>query len=1161
MKLKFLSASLLGLIFIAILIPLKSIQAQTPTAEPGVNWIMITFDQPPTTVTVEKAPLRYNKTFAMSFHNDDGIADIYTEGFPFFTGNPVGTNNYPGLFYTDGTGNEVSFKLSSNLYSFNGVNGPDMHQPGNGYGVVTWTQLAEMYNNGCGIYNHGISSDASTDDAFMHYSVARNESFIRRQLYEATPGGVQTRIFVNPNGNVAYSPVAFELGNFHAFNQSSQAVIGNNGGDVNAYADWNVPADLNRLIAENTNVMQLADNLFANSTNGANYWAPIFTHSIINQYPLADFHADWNYIAQTYGSDGLDNVWVTSEEEIISYLKVRQRTNLSYGLAGNTLLITLNGDIPADMRFYPLSLLVDADAQIASIQINGGTNNTFNGIGQTSSLINLEWDGRYIPDIVQLADSYVSIAENTQAQYDCWIAMDYVSMVAVGPERNALRDRLCAIENVAYDPGFCESCDFSLGNDTTLCQFNCVTLTAPFAEGNTYLWSNDSTTQSITICPEVTTSYWVQLTTIGGCIASDTLVVNVLPAPEFDLGNDVFACIGDTLTLIAPADDTWQYSWFANGNPLTETSNILVFPLADTTLIRLDIEGQNGCVATDSLTAFAWDVPSIQINPANTTLCLGESVLLSLTVLNADAFEWWNGSTSQNIIFEPTEADSTYRPWAIATNGYGCHTSDTAIVQVFQIPTVNLTVTQGNDSICIGETIGLTATISDNVQIATLNWNEQETIENPPLVNLKTISPTVSGWYTVSIMSVHDCGTSDSIYLYVELPPSMTITNDTALCRYDTIRLGASGGISCQWLLGSEIIGETYTLSVSPADTSTYYALITADSPLGCSSRDSVNVVVHPKPQLVSLVTDTTLCSGSSITITIEGADNYLWSNGMTGPSNDLELTETLDLTLIGTSVFGCADTLSVHLGVFPSVETSFTGLMPVYCQNDPPTVLIGIPEGGLFAGRGIVDSLFDPALAGDGQHLITYTFTDENLCTKSFSIQTLVFGGLSEIYLGPDSSLCPNDFIMLDAGAGFSQYFWSNGATTQTIVVGGNEFPPATTHEISVVGVLDGCTASGKMQLSIRNDCFIGQVENTTENLLSIIPNPNSGRFMVQWHEKETPEWITLTNINGTKVINTALQPSDPAIQFELPGLTKGLYIISLRTNTRVYTTKLIVE
>ena len=53
-----------------------SLMAQQ-TLSPGVDSVVVTFKNIPTQFSVEKAPLKYNKAFAMSFQEDDALSDIY----------------------------------------------------------------------------------------------------------------------------------------------------------------------------------------------------------------------------------------------------------------------------------------------------------------------------------------------------------------------------------------------------------------------------------------------------------------------------------------------------------------------------------------------------------------------------------------------------------------------------------------------------------------------------------------------------------------------------------------------------------------------------------------------------------------------------------------------------------------------------------------------------------------------------------------------------------------------------------------------------------------------------------------------------------------------------------------------------------------------------
>ena len=131
----------------------------------GVNSVTVTFSAVPSTFSVQKAPLKYNKDFAYGMHLDDGAKDIYTHAYQLLNGGVIDGTTYPGLNYTDGCGNDIKFKMSTALFSFNGW-GLDCHDPNGNYATinVTWPELNEMYQNGWGIYNHGINSDAGNYD-------------------------------------------------------------------------------------------------------------------------------------------------------------------------------------------------------------------------------------------------------------------------------------------------------------------------------------------------------------------------------------------------------------------------------------------------------------------------------------------------------------------------------------------------------------------------------------------------------------------------------------------------------------------------------------------------------------------------------------------------------------------------------------------------------------------------------------------------------------------------------------------------------------------------------------------------------------------------------------------------------------------------------------
>ncbi len=126
-----------------------------------------------------------------------------------------------------------------------------------------------------------------------------------------------------------------------------------------------------------------------------------------------------------------------------------------------------------------------------------------------------------------------------------------------------------------------------------------------------------------------------------------------------------------------------------------------------------------------------------------------------------------------------------------------------------------------------------------------------------------------------------------------------------------------------------------------------------------------------------------TPCEGKAIALTAATAGaKYLWNNGAT--------TRTINATASGTyyceitSANGLctitSDSVTLNFAAGPAV--SFASLASV--TNTTPAFALtgGSPAGGTYTGTGVSNGSFDPAIAGVGSHLITYTFTNTDGCS-----------------------------------------------------------------------------------------------------------------------------------------------------------------------------------
>ena len=97
-----------------------------------------------------------------------------------------------------------------------------------------------------------------------------------------------------------------------------------------------------------------------------------------------------------------------------------------------------------------------------------------------------------------------------------------------------------------------------LPSDTFFCDSTELELITPGQNGVSYLWSNNSTSDTLTISSPGT--YWLQAT--NACaVGSDSIVVSYFPSITTELGNDTNLCDGDTINLDATSPGASGYLW------------------------------------------------------------------------------------------------------------------------------------------------------------------------------------------------------------------------------------------------------------------------------------------------------------------------------------------------------------------------------------------------------------------------------------------------------------------------------------------------------------------------------------------------------------------------------------------------------------------------
>lgn len=713
-----------------------------------------------------------------------------------------------------------------------------------------------------------------------------------------------------------------------------------------------------------------------------------------------------------------------------------------------------------------------------------------------------------------------------------------------------------------------ESPYFEFEDEIDACIGTTVTFEGAVGQNYVYKWyvndilQPDTTSSTFDlVVSEAAIVRLISYSLLSGCSATDTTIVNPIGSPIFNFEDEMEICAGYIVSLEGPEGDDLTYQWTMNGEILPAQTATLNIVVSDTALISLEVSSVEGCVSSDSIIINTLTSPQIEVFPDSMGICLGQSVALSYSGLYG-TYTWFDGSTDPTLIFVPTVIDTIYYLWAEAEHWNGCTARDTAIIRVVKDVDVDLASTTGINSICVGNSIEIMATtIGCNVGDY-LVWDDTDTVYFNGTTIYRTYTPTTDTWVRAKIVSGITCFERDSILISVEEPPTITLSDDLVVCRGETLTIEASGAFYYTWYLNEEPFAEGETITINPEETTTYKVVGQTTYPSLCESALDFTVTVADNPVVEITTENNPSCYGTSVVLTATGADSYAWTNTFsTWHQLYIIAEETHEYEVVGTTNYGCSDTARYLLNVVEGDSSWYTGLMPAYCINDVSSNLTGYPRGGFFYGEGVFDSLFNPMAAGAGLHTVNYIYTNEYGCQSGESKTTIVYEEATSIDIGEDKDVCPKDTLFFDAGEDFDKYYWSTGDTTQMIFVYAKDYAIGEEHKISVIGVINGCTAYGEMKMLVKDDCYPGIEETTIKSTLTLIPNPAKDNVEINISEKESILSVEIIDAKGS-IVRQLYFGKDGGHKrtINLQEIERGLYILRAISENRIYFGKLLV-
>jgi gliding motility-associated-like protein len=495
---------------------------------------------------------------------------------------------------------------------------------------------------------------------------------------------------------------------------------------------------------------------------------------------------------------------------------------------------------------------------------------------------------------------------------------------------------------------------------------------------------------------------------------------------------DTVLCAGESTTLTASGTGTFFWNNGTTGPTVTLTPGA-------SQRVSVVATASNGYVDSAVANITVNTLPPIAINPASTSICIGNSA--TLTGSGGLGYLWSDGTIASSITVSPAST-ANYSVTGTDINGCTATASSTVTVNQLPIPSVNPAAT----AICNGDNTTLTA--SGGTGYA---WSDGSTTA------AITVFPTSNTTYIVTATDANNCSATTSSNVTVNALPVPVITPAAvAICIGDNTTLTASGGNAYLWSDGSSNAG----LTVSPASTATYAVTVTDAN--NCSATTDATVTVNSLPVPSVSPANVAICPGSSTTFTASGGTTYAWDNGDATAATTVSPATATTYVVTVTDANNCSATASAD--VTPNTLTVASIPPPADTICNGGNTSLTASGGSTYAwSDGTMINVINVSPSSTTSY--TVTVTDANNCTASASAQVLVAPVIALTTAKTDIScngLSDGSIdLTITGGLGVCVPLWSDASTTEDIsgLSAGN-------YSVTVTDMV-GCTATASENIA----------------------------------------------------------------------------------------------
>ena len=481
----------------------------------------------------------------------------------------------------------------------------------------------------------------------------------------------------------------------------------------------------------------------------------------------------------------------------------------------------------------------------------------------------------------------------------------------------------------------------------------------------------DATASTLKIYPATIadTSSFYNVVITGGCAPKDTsikvsLKINLPPSITTQPASQT-VCAGSSVSFsVATTGTGIIYQWrngtinLVNGGNFAgvNTATLVINPanLSDTSsFYNVMISGT--CAPKDSsikVSLMLIATPTITIQPTSQTVCAGSSVNFSVTTSGTGLTYQWekgitslinggniSGATTATLTINPATISDTSSFYNVVIDGT-CLLHDTSIKVSLKINTPpGITTQPASQTVCAGSPVSFSIAATGtgisyqwmNGTTNLINGGDYAGVNTATLIINPANSSDTSSFYNVVVNGT--ClpnDTSLKVSLKINTAPGITTQPvSQTVCTGSSVSFSVATtgtGLVYQWrngmvnlVNGGNFSGvNTATLSINPAnlsDTSSFYNVMISGTCLPKDSSIKVSLQVNPLPTVTANASTTTVCAGSSVTLTGSGATSYIWTGGVIDGIVFIPLS-TNTYTVTGTNGNNCSNTATITVTV-----------------------------------------------------------------------------------------------------------------------------------------------------------------------------------------------------------------------------------------------------